>query len=77
MVGVGGSYPSAEGYSIAPTDWVIKDKKYAFRDNEFDMIYRIIFYCHEKKNPGFSHCQFYHIYPTPPLGQDMTQGQCF
>ena len=23
----------------------------------------------------FSHLSCYHIYPTPPLGQDMTQGQ--
>ena len=24
---------------------------------------------------GLSDSRYYHIYPTPPLGQDMTQGQ--
>ena len=30
---------------------------------------------HILKHSIFQVCVYYHIYPTPPLGQDMTQGQ--
>ena len=43
----------------------------------FDMVFDIS--CTVPSGLPFppSHVWSYHIYPTPPLGQDMTQGQFF
>ena len=42
----------------------------------FNGVVRLIFYTFSVSRLKFSKIQkmWYHIYPTPPLGQDMTQG---